>query len=328
MRAVAAGQRFGYGACATKRIIVKVYIFVHNVHMEPMSDNPNSAATRLGMYIREARKQKRCTINDMAAKLGRPREWLNRIELGYSQQGEYKPPSASDVQAIIDLLGSDLTVSAAELQQLQRQAEDDFNQARRPNSHVRPSVGKLTQTEVIMGQKQIVQAITGLINEQYADAVIRNTGIKGPGSYVHVDDDWKQYRLALGQFLSKNPNALFKRVEYADTAKHVDEAKEADSKVAGSREPAEVHNAKIKFYKHNPLQMHVLIGQREAILALPQTSGQAGSNIALLIRDKIFVEALRVWYDEILWDAPDDSRNIDFQNFDSSFDEVKKFYGF
>jgi hypothetical protein len=89
-----------------------------------------------------------------------------------------------------------------------------------------------------------------------------------------------------------------------------------------------VHNAKIKFHQSNPLQLHVVIGQREAILALPQSSGQAGSNIALLIRDKIFVEALRIWYDEVLWDFPDEFKIVNFKDFDKSFEDIKKMYKF
>lgn len=115
---------------------------------------------------------------------------------------------------------------------------------------------------------------------------------------------------------------MFKRVESVSSISQLEKAKEADSKLKGNRSLEDTHNAKIKFYKHNPLQMHVLIGQREAILALPQVSGQSGSNIALLIRDKVFVEALRVWYDEVLWDAPGDSFHVDFQHFEESFEKI------
>ncbi len=305
------------------------YTNVHNTNMHKITDTADlSPAQMLGAYVRTARKQMQLTINDLAAALGRPREWLNRLELGYSDQGEYKPPSGSDLQTLADLLGSRLPVSSDELQALGLQAEADFNQARQPSRGQRANVGKLTQTEVIIGEKQIIQAITNIIKEQYSDAVIRNTGIKGRGSYVHVDENWKQYRTALGDFLSQNPNALFKRVEYAAHGEHLAEAKDADKKMAGDRQVSDVHNAKIKFYKQNPLQLHVLIGQREALLALPHTSGQAGSNIAILIRDKIFVEALRVWYDEIIWDAQSEHRAVDFQKFDESFEAIRKMYGF
>jgi hypothetical protein len=134
--------------------------------------------------------------------------------------------------------------------------------------------------------------------------------------------------MALGDFLSENPNALFKRVEHVTSPEQLEQAKSADEKTAGNRPLKKVHNVKAKFYKHNPLQMHAVIGQREAILALPQTSGQAGSNVALLIRDRVFVEALRVWYDEVLWDAPGACQMVEFSDLAGSFEKIKELYGF
>lgn len=287
------------------------------------------AAVRLGRMIREGRRSKGCSLVVLSEKIGRPREWLNRVELGYSQHGEYKPPSAGDLQAIINILGDSLIVPAAELLEVGTEAEQEYNQVkRRSTEQNRQPVGKLTQAEVILGEQQIVRAITNLIEEQYSDAIIRNTGVKGAGSYVGVNADWKAYRHALGSFLEKNPNALFKRVEFAANPQHIKEAKEADKKLAGSRDIADIHNARVKFKKQNPLQLHVVIGQREAILALPHVSGKAGSNAALLIRDKIFVEALRTWYDEILWDGKGESRSLEFGRFDESFGEISDMYGF
>ncbi|MDB5185143.1 MAG: hypothetical protein JWN38_951 [Candidatus Saccharibacteria bacterium] len=291
-----------------------------------MSENP---AYALGQILRRARKQKGWTMARLAEHVDRPREWLNRIELGYSTFGEYKPPSASDLQAMISALNDVLDVPVETIFELGEQAVKEFQISRAKSDKApRQGFGKLTQTEVILGEKQIVQAIVALVNEQYSDAIIRNTGIKGAGGYIAVDEEWRKYRLALGEFLSKNPNAMFKRLEYVDSAKHLDEAKAADIKLAGNRKLEAVHNAKIKFKQRNPLQMHVLIGQREAILALPHTSGQAGSNIALLIKDKIFVEALRVWYDEVLWDSPGPYEIVDFAKFEASFDAIRDIYGF
>lgn len=298
-------------------------------HNSSQISEPLPAAVQLGQLIREARTAKNCSLVALAEKIGRPREWLNRLELGYSQYGEFKPPSAGDLQAIINVLDDTLTVPAARLLELGTAAELEYQQYKKQGkNNGRQLVGKLTQTEVILGEQQIVKAITNLIEEQYADAIIRNTGIKGPGGYQGVNADWKAYRNALGAFLEKYPNALFKRIEFASTPQHIQEAKDADSKLAGSRDIADVHNARIKFKKENPLQMHVVIGQREAILALPHVSGKGGSNAALLIRDKIFVEALRTWYDEVLWDGTSESQNIDFSSFDDSFNAVAAMYNF
>lgn len=323
-------QRHECGTCGIG--IYKLYINVQNVPMDTSQDDAGAertAAVVLGDYIRTARKARGWTISELADKLGRPREWLNRVELGYSEYGEYRPASSADIQTIIQCLEDFLPVSAEQLLALGSKAESDFNAVKLTSRQSRRSpFGKLTQTEVIIGEKQIVQAIVDLIHEQHSDAIIRNTGVKSRGNYLSVTDEWKNYRAALGEFLTKNPNALFKRVEYAASNDQLQKAREADEKVAGTRSFKDVHNAKIKFQSHNPLQLHVIIGQREAILALPQTSGQAGSNIALLVRDKIFVEALRVWYDEVLWDGHDPGEVIDFAKFDESFEEVKHMYGY
>jgi hypothetical protein len=105
-------------------------------------------------------------------------------------------------------------------------------------------------------------------------------------------------------------------------------SKETDRHLAYEKPLTEVHNARVKFRKGNPLSLHVLIGQREAILALPRSSGQPGSNMALLVRDRLFVEALRLWYDEVLWEGPEPSVMVDYTRFDESFEEVKKMYGY
>ena len=293
------------------------------------SSHSDAPAIILGQYIRNARKKRGLTIADLADRMGRPREWLNRIELGHSEYGGNKPATQSDLSTLIALLGDHMEVGQEEICRLGKAAEEKFDSFRMSTkAKGRNSAGKLTQAEVIIGEEQIGKAIVELIREQHSDAVIRNTGIKGAGSYNAVSDTWKQYRDSLGEFLAKNPNALFKRVEFADTSKHLQLGREADERLAGGRDMADVHNAKIKFHKHNPLQMHVLIGQREAIIALPQSSGQAGSNMALLVRDKLFVEALRVWYDEVLWDSPGESKMVRFSDFDGSFEEIRKMYGF
>lgn len=296
---------------------------------ESSDNSAQSPAVILGRYIRQARKRRKLTIAEFAEKLGRQREWLNRVELGYSEYGEYPPVSASDLQTMVDILGEDaFEISQNQLLEHGERANAEYYSVKSQQKEKKRPGGKLTHTEVIIGEKQIVQAITGLVQEQHSDAIIRNTGIKTRGNYLKLTSEWKNYREALGDFLSKNPNAMFKRVEYAANIDHLQKAKDADRRVAGARKVEDVHNAKIKFHKDNPLQLHAIIGQREAILALPQVSGQSGSNIALLVRDKIFVEALRAWYDEVLWDAPGENKSVDFQNFDESFQSIQNMYGY
>jgi transcriptional regulator with XRE-family HTH domain len=298
------------------------------MYQSQISTKDTSPASELGDALRQARQKQGLTIAQLAELIGRPREWLNRVELGYSMYGEHRPPTAPDLVNMVQVLSESLTIDASKLEHWRQLAEADFDAAKQSSSPRRKRAGKVIQAEVIIGEDQICQAIISLINEQHSEAVIRNTGIKGVRSYVRLSEAWKPYREALGEFLNKNPNGLMKRVEYAPSVEQLELAKQADARLAGTRDLKDTHNAKIKFQLNNPMLLHMLIGQREAILALPQPGGQSGSSMALMVRDKAFVEALRVWYDEVLWEGAGPAKVVDFARFDESFEEIKQMYGF
>lgn len=297
--------------------------------MNPIdNDNNISSAVSLGLRLRALRKASGMSIAALADQLGRPREWLNRIELGYSEYGEHRPLSQGELSALLQLIRATDMHEREVLIELVADAEKEYVQFKKQTPKARKSVGKLTQAEVVMGEEAVVDAIVEVIRQQHSDAVIRNTGIRSQGSFVLRTEYWNRYRETLGTFLTENPNSVFKRVEYVASKEYLDSAKESDSKIAGTRKLTEVHNAKVKFRTHNPLSLHLLIGQREAVLALPRSSGQPGSNMALVVRDKLFVEALRLWYDEVLWEGTESFKMVDFSKFDESFEEIKGMYGF
>lgn len=287
-----------------------------------------SSSVELGTHIRMARKDKGLTIAQLASQIGRPREWLNRVELGYSEYGEHKPANQSELRILLRYIEDTLSVSAEELLRLGKKAEDAYRSTRhRYGRGGRESHGRLTQAEVILGEEEVVEAIVNLIHAQDSQAVLRNTGVREANNTQYSSEVWSRYRKTLGQFLTDNPNALMKRVEYVQSAANLEISKQSDLKLAGSRDITEVHNAKVKFRTQNPFQLNVLIGEHEAILGLPHPAGNPGSNMALLIRDKQFVEALRMWYDEVLWEGNDVSQMVRFSEFDQSFREIAEMYG-
>jgi transcriptional regulator with XRE-family HTH domain len=294
---------------------------------QSLSDHSVHPSKQLGALIRIARRARNCTIADLAEQLGRSREWLNRVELGYSEDGTNRPPTASDLQNIIDRIGDGLSVKPAYLMELGAEVERLYD-AERITYRKTPRLGKVARVELVMGADQVAAAITGLLLQQQSDATIRNTGIRTSDGFIHTPPARKRYGEEIGKFLSKNPNALFKRVEFAGSARHLSAMREADMRLAHNKPITEVHNAKLKYRKQNPFQLHVLIGQREAIITFPQSSAHASSSLALYIDDRNFVEALRGWYDEVLWDGPGESTMISFERFEESFDAVKKMYGY
>src|SRR4051812_6253232 len=96
-----------------KNVIYFLYIYVQTVHMNTPGEEQTverSPAVILGEHIRTARKERGWTIAELAEKLGRTREWMNRIELGYSEYGDYRPISRAELQSIADCLKDSLEV--------------------------------------------------------------------------------------------------------------------------------------------------------------------------------------------------------------------------
>lgn len=306
------------------------YTNMNSSHSVTNSESDLSPSVQLGRSIRRARKLQGDTIAQLAEKIGRPREWLNRVELGHSERGEHRPPSGADLEALIECLGKTLDVSPSVISDLGQQAESAFNKLkRRTHKQSRNSSGKLTNAEVLVGGTQLANASIDLINEQHSDAIFRNTGIwsLAPG-YLSATPEWKNYRKAMGRFLKDNPHSVLKRAEYVGSPEHLKMAEETDRWNAGGRKIEKVHNVKLKYFVRNPLLMDVLIGQREAILVLPQNTANPRLSIALLVRDKLFVESLRSWFDEVLWDYPATSQTVDYQNYEESFSKIRKMYNF
>lgn len=288
----------------------------------------HSASARLGQALRRARQSQGLTIAAAAEQLGRPREWLNRAELGYSNDGIYRPPSASDLEVLADLFGSGLDLTKDELLELGREAEAEFYALRGGRPGRSKHLGRVGQVELVIGGEQVNMAISELIAAQHSDAIIRNTGIRNIDSYKKVTAGRVGYAKTLGKFLAENPNALLKRVVNVTSKDHLEISKQADKRLTAGRRTADVHNAKIKYRRNNPLHLHALIGQREAVLTFPQSSANSESNFAMIIRDKQFVEALRTWYDEILWEGSEPSRMVNFEKFDESYENIADMYGF
>jgi hypothetical protein len=179
-----------------------------------------------------------------------------------------------------------------------------------------------------------MDAIVGVIDSQVARALLRNCGVKTERTYKLINATWTPYREALGAFLERHPNAHMRRAEHVTSSGQLELAKQADARLAGSRPLEEVHNAHLRFHKTNPLALHVLIGEREVVLALPELSDQAGSSTAFVFRDPDVVDRFTEWFDVLIWDPHGHGSYRDvgvidgFKHFDREFDGAAEMYGF
>jgi transcriptional regulator with XRE-family HTH domain len=280
-----------------------------------------SPVEQLAEFVKDRRRAAGLTQKELSKECGRPREWVSHLERADELQA---PPTGGDVVKLVR--GLDLSeADADELGRLVEAAADARSTTVRPR---RRQLGRGVRVEVVEGEWEVEDAIITILEEEPEDATIRNTGLKGWSTYLRASASWQRYRELLGEHLCRNERAVFKRVEYLVRPEQLQLAKDADSRLAGDRPLPEVVNAKVKFLSHNPMTLHAMVGEDAAVLALPEASGRAGSSLALVIRDRQLVEALRVWFDEVLWENAPRSVSVSFDRFDESFDEVGKMYGF
>lgn len=83
------------------------------------------------------------------------------------------------------------------------------------------------------------------------------------------------------------------------------------------------HNAVVRFYHENPLALDCLIGEHEALIGFPDRATYPHLGVAVLIRDPDAVKNLRQWYQDFIWEAPVEKREIrtekDLEDLDRHF---------
>jgi transcriptional regulator with XRE-family HTH domain len=266
-----------------------------------------TAAEQLGRLLRSARREcgkGKWTLAWVAGKVGRSRVWLNRLELGYAKDGSIPLPTDGDLAGLAQLLQLDL----AQLLQLRDDARAELEQAglRRARPQSRIPVGRRAQAEVFRGDENVYRAAGELLARQSSEARLKVTHVVTR----HPDPDGlrpyqRKYVSALADFLSTNRQTVtLDRVVHAQSAESLAMAKGKTAALAAGRSPTEIRNIDTRFCFANPVLLDVLIGEREALIAIPDHRGHPTLTAAILISDVSFVEALKTWFHDIVWKSP------------------------
>lgn len=264
-----------------------------------------SAAERLGARLRLARRERghgNWSLAWVAARVGRSRVWLNRVELGYAKDGGYPLPTDADLLA----LGQLLEIDAGDLLALRDEARLELDkrepQRRAPTQHQGPS-GRRAQVAIFRGDENVYRAAADLLERQSSDARLKVTHVVT----LQADPEGMQpyqrdYVSALAEFLRDNRRtAALERAVHAPSSDALRMAKAKTEALAGTRAPQDVHNIETRFCLANPVLLDVLIGEREAMISVPDHRGHPTLSASILISDSIFVEALKTWFQQIVW---------------------------
>ncbi|HSH61597.1 MAG TPA: hypothetical protein VK988_18505 [Acidimicrobiales bacterium] len=90
--------------------------------------------------------------------------------------------------------------------------------------------------------------------------------------------------------------------------------------LADGRDAQDVRNIETRFCSGNPVLLDVLIGEREAMISVPDHRGHPTLSASVLISDPSFVEALKTWFQQIVWKAP--AVDIEYPSYEDTFSQL------
>jgi transcriptional regulator with XRE-family HTH domain len=248
----------------------------------------------LSSVIADARRDAGLSQAALARRAGISPSYLSRIESAAWERGGPLP-----ADGVLRALARALGVSSAALVALGREARD--GQEAVSGSPGRGSrAARRPPYAISMGPDAVDAAAREVVRRNSPQGTLRSAQVFV--SEPLGDGDMEpSYLDTLGDTLAGSPDAMLYRVCACDRSS-LDTARATVDRLAGARGPATAGNVRTRIAFANPLVLDVLIGDHEALLALPDRRGRPHLRAGIVVDDPDFVAALRDWFDETVWD--------------------------
>ncbi len=171
-------------------------------------------------------------------------------------------------------------------------------------SHIENALTTLGRADLIFGHDLVYEAAKTLVEESPRNARYWATSIWTSGRGPDETEAAKRYWKSLIERLKNENEAEYRRACFARSREDIQ--RQADR----AKELLAAGQARIRFYAENPLAVDFLIGEREAIIALPDRRVFPLLRVAIRVRDPEMVTVLRQWYEEFIWDADVEKQDI------------------
>lgn len=256
---------------------------------------------------------------ELARRAGITPSYLSRIEAAAWNHGG---PWPSD--QVLRSLARTLSLSSTELVAMR-------NRARRGAAGPGPDPGKgwLRGRNAVryvvrdQGSQEVYKAAADLIERNPPGGSLRATTVV-PSAHPPADTEGQDlYADALRRKLDDDPDTTYFRMASA-TAGSFGMLRHLTEQLAGEDAGAPLGNVRSRFSFVNPLCADVLIGENEALIAIPARRNRPDLRACVVIDDPDFVRALREWYDEFVWEPSGDWVEIDAAHPDECLDEIEK----
>jgi transcriptional regulator with XRE-family HTH domain len=248
----------------------------------------------LASTVRTARLRARLSQAQLAKRAGISASYLSRIESAAWERGGPWP-----ADGVLRALARALSLSSTELIGMRNRARAALGRGPGGPEGV-VAVDSGPAYAVGIGADEVDAAARRLVDRNPRHGTFRSVHVASPtpATAARREEPPSTYVDALAARLAASDETLLYRV--CAPARGV--AGPEPVRAVVDRQPAANIRARVAF--NNPLVMDVLIGEHEALIALPDRRGHPHLAACVVVDDPDFVEALRRWYDEWVWEPP------------------------
>jgi transcriptional regulator with XRE-family HTH domain len=266
----------------------------------------------LATAIVDARRAAGLSQAALARRAGISASYLSRIEGAAWTRGGPLP-----ADGVLRALARALGISSTTLVALRREAR-----AEAAESTPLARANRRPPYAVSMGPAEVDGAARDMIGRNPSQGTLRSAQVfvaEGMG-----DGELEpSYLDTLGATMAENPEAMLYRVCASDR-RSLDTARATVDRLSGGRPSGRTANVRTRIAFSNPLVLDVLIGDHEVLLAVPDRRGRPHLRAGIVVDDPDFVDALRNWFDENVWDPKCWYADLRGDAFDDAFAAIEE----
>lgn len=244
----------------------------------------------LGATVRATRLAAGLSQAQLAKRTGISASYLSRIETAAWERGGPWP-----ADAVLCSLARALGLSSTELIGWRNRARATVARGPRQPVGLARANGRPPYA-VSVGPEHVDAAARRVVAGNPPRGTFRSVQVPAPAASDRDREGGSTYVDALAERVAVAPETLLYRVT-APARRHLDPVPSPTPVPSG-------RNVRARVAYTNPVVLDVLIGEHQALIALPDRRGHPHLAACLVVDDPDFVAAMREWYDEWVWEPP------------------------